>query len=106
MIIKVKAELAGRKWVLFDNVEELELDENIHTFTSESQLHYITEDNAATVNLVIPGIDLADISESNPLRVAVLSFKKQNKKYIVVLSSLVYICNDEGKTIDRIIIKS
>lgn len=102
MIIKVKD--SGNRWVMFDNAELIKYDTTPVTFVSNSELNYLVPDDGITqVTFVLPGIDRDQISDANPLKVCIMNFTKLAKPYMIVFSTLVYICNDQGKTVEKVV---
>lgn len=101
MLIKIKDE--GSKWVLFDNAEGVQYDQNCEELTAERDLaYYNAPDGSVTVSTVLPNVNWNEIDSINPLRVKVINFYRNQKKHVVVFSTLTYICNDSGKTVEKV----
>jgi hypothetical protein len=104
MIIKVKSK--GNSWVLIDNAAPIKLDTTIHSFTSSSQLDYVLPlgaEPSVEVTYVLPETSLSEASQGNPLKVCVLEYQRNGKDCAVVFNTIAYICNDHGKTVDKVL---
>lgn len=101
MLIKVK-DIDG-KWVLFDNAEEVHYDTTLEELTSKRDLGFlIGSDEQVSLKVILPNVDLDVIDDDHPLKVGIIKFVRQSKHYMVVFNTLVYICNDNGRTIERV----
>ena len=101
MLIKVKDE--GGKWVLFDNAEGVQYDQDCEELTDERDIaYYNAQDGTITVSTVLPNIDWQKVSDKTPLRVKVINFTRNQKRHVVIFSTLTYICNDQGKTVEKV----
>lgn len=101
MLIKVKGE--NSRWTMFDNVEQVEYDKSPRLFTSKHEIqnlvHDITPENAV---FILPNIDLDELDDRNPLKATIIEFVRLQKRHLIIFSTLTYICNDEGGTVERI----
>lgn len=101
MLIKVKD--SGGKWVLFDNAEGVQYDQDCEELCGERDLgHYGSSDGTVSVEAILPNVNWSKISNDYPLRVKVINFTRNAKKHVVVFSTLTYICNDSGKTVEKV----
>lgn len=101
MLIKVKDE--GGKWVLFDNAEGVHYDQDCEVLIDEKEIaFYNTPDGATSVYTVLPDIDWEKVGNHNPVRVKVITFTRNQKRHVVIFSTLTYICNDQGKTVEKV----
>ncbi len=102
----VKIQNSGGRWTLFDNAEQVNFGSNIHTINSEAEMHDLVPPDVVTQGVfILPGITLNSISPSSPIQVGVVEFVRSQKPYVVVFSSLLYICNDNGKTVEKVIVE-
>ncbi len=103
MLIKVK-DVDG-KWVLFDNAEEVHYDTTQEEFTSKRDLGFLVgPEEQVSLTIVLPNVDLDSIDDDHPLKVGIIKFIRQSKRYMVVFNTLCYICNDQGKTVEKVAI--
>ncbi len=101
MLIKVKD--SDGKWVLFDNAEEVRYDTTLDEIRHQRDLGFLVDpDEQVHLTIVLPNVDMEAISDDNPLKVGIIKFLRQSKKYMVVFNTLTYICNDHGKTVEKV----
>ena len=112
MLIKIKKDKRG-KWVLFDNVEQIDYDNDLCTFFSFDEIKALApEDSNVLGHFVLYGVDVDKISQSNPVKAAVIKFHRREldkmrredaTPCVVVFNTITYICNDTGKTVEKIV---
>lgn len=103
MLIKTKDQEG--KWILFDNAEEVRYDTTLENITNQRELGFLVDpDDQVHLTVVLPGVDMDAISDTNPLKVGIIKFVRLGKKYVVVFNTVTYICNDQGKTVEKVAI--
>lgn len=100
MLIKVKSD--GERWVLFDDAERIEFGSTLRQFSSQDEIDSLSEGDSVEVTCVLTSIDLNDINEENPLEASIINFYRSRKKHLIVFNTFAYICNDQGKTIEKV----
>lgn len=104
MLIKVK-DVDG-KWYLFDNAEEIHYDTTLDIIKNQRDLGFLVDpDEQVSLKVILPNVDMDAISEENPLKVGIIKFIRQSKHYMLVFNTLIYICNDNGKTVEKVSIE-
>lgn len=93
MIVKIKS--SGNGWVLFDAAKNIHYDtsppQNPRSLQPEydGEVHFVE----CTRN------DLKD----GRLPVCLIEFVRSGVEYAVFFSTVAYLCNDQGKTVDKVI---
>lgn len=101
MLVKIKSE--NGRWILFDNAEQVEFDTASRLITSREELTKIgPDDGGASVTFILPGLNKNEISVDCPLYVSVIWFLRNQKSHVVVFNTLAYLCNDSGKTVEKV----
>ncbi len=101
MLVKVNS--GSAKWILFDNAEQVEYLSLPFEITSSNSLEHLSQlHQASEVVHILPGIDVEAIDKSHKLRVGIITFFRNQEKYLIIFSTLAYICNDSGKTVEKV----
>lgn len=105
MLVKVFEE--DNSWVLFDNAEGVRFSTQPQRFTNQRELGFLSgHEGSISVTLVLPGVDQSEISEDNPLVAGVIRFTRAQKQHVVVFNTLAYLCNDTGKTVEKVAVNA
>ena len=100
MLVKVKD--TDSKWVLFDNVEQLELDHSPVSVASFNDLLSIDpQDGTTQFYYILSGVTEKEVDDRKGMDFISLRFMRQRIPHIVVFNRLAYICNDQGRTIEK-----
>ena len=101
MLVKIKGE--GSSWTIFDNAEQVEYNSSPERITSPQDLYRLGND-AEECTYILNGVpnDGVDFVIDSPLDVGFIRFTRQAKTYIVIFNTIGYLCNDSGKTVERI----
>lgn len=103
MLIKVKDE---NRWVLFDNAEQVDYSNDYHQFTSQRDIGFLQgSDGGTSLTIICPNVEFSKISKDNPLKVGIIKFQRLQKAHVIVFNTLAYICNDQGKTVEKVDLK-
>ncbi len=103
MLIKTKDQEG--KWILFDNAEEVRYDTTLESIKHQRELGFLVDpDDQVHLTVVLPDVDMEAISDTNPLKVGIIKFVRLGKRYVVVFNTVTYICNDQGKTVEKVAI--
>lgn len=100
MLIKIKDE--GEKWFLIDNAENVQVDHTTHEFSGEDEVYQLARPGSGVHVYHIIGRGAAKNGADGPLRAAVIRFERAGKQYLVALATFAYICNDGGRTVERV----
>ena len=104
MIIKVQGETG--KWILFDNAEKVEFNTTPRKFHSIEEIDAVgVEEEASQVYYILTEPSHEEMNFTNPVEAAIISFVQNHKKHVILFNTVAYLCNDQGKTIERVIIK-
>jgi len=104
MIVKVQGETG--KWILFDNAEKVEFNTTPRKFRSIEEIDAVgVEEDASDVFYILTEPSHEEMNFTNPVEAAIISFVKNHRKYVILFNTVAYLCNDQGKTIERVIIK-
>ena len=98
MLVKVRAE--NNKWRLFDNAKDVEYDENPRTFSSQEELEKFP--NNGFPGHIISIVPNRDKQRTYPLKASVIQFIREGEPYIIVFSTICYLCSDTGKTVEKV----
>lgn len=95
MLVKIRTTKGG--WALFDNAEHVEHQNNYEI------------NNSAHLTSIAGNVDnffkfLKDIEETfdEPIQVSYITFTSTSEQYAVVFNTVGYVCNDQGKTFDKV----
>lgn len=98
MLLKV---CDGNKgWVLFDNVDNVHLTSQNHEVSQATELAVIGGPDAT---ILVPKDCFAN---GNQISVGVIEFTKNALTRKVLFTSVVYVCDDRGNTVDSISVKN
>lgn len=102
MLIKIKG--TGGKWVLFDDVSTIEYGASPVKIENQQQLRNLhgTVDTDVEIIHIFPGFDFSKESDDLNLRVNTISFTKDGVRNLIVFSSVCYVCNNQGRTIEKV----
>ena len=104
MIVKVQGETGN--WILFDNAEKVEFNTTPRKFYSIEEIDAVSiEEEASQVYFVLTKPHHEAMDFENPVEAAIISFTQNHKKSVIIFNTVAYLCNDQGKTIERVIIK-
>ena len=101
MLVKIKGE--GSNWTIFDNAEQVEYNSSPERISSPQDL-YLLGNSAEECTYILPTIvnDGIDFQIDKPTDVGFIKFTRQQKTYIVIFNTIAYLCNDSGKTVEKI----
>ncbi len=104
MIVKVQGETGN--WILFDNAEKVEFSTTPRKFHSIEEIDAVgVDEEASHVHYILTEPCHEGMDFENPVEAAIISFTQNHKKHIIIFNTVAYLCNDQGKTIERVIIK-
>jgi len=98
VIVKIKQ--SGGRWILFDNAESVELDTTKYTVNSTEEVQGLggPDDYTGCIQIT-PG---ADLSNGGRTTVGRLSYMSKGFTHTIVFNTIAYICNDSGKTVEKL----
>lgn len=101
MLVKIKG--IGNKWLLFDDVSSIEYGSVPIKLKTDQQLRELSglEQDVEVIH-VFPGISEGSINGKD-ITVNTISFEKESQRYYIVFSSVCYVCNNAGKTIEKVV---
>ena len=101
MIVKVKGE--NQDWVLFDNALQVRYNTTALKITSEAQLSVFEKPvESHELVTIFKDTDITTVSTNSPLIVGKLTFTANNRDYTVLFNTVAYLCNDSGKTVEKV----
>jgi hypothetical protein len=112
MLIKVRKEDEG--WLLFDNAEQVAYHEthNVSASTAIDKIILADPEVADIFDsfLILKTTHRTKISDAYPVKVSSIHFSRLDhdktvKRYAVVFDTIGYICNDTGKTFEKVLAK-
>lgn len=97
MILKIKRHESNQDWWMLDNIRKISVSE---TFLSEiSEYNKISETS-----------DILIMDHTNEVNNDHISYKnmiikdKDDREYDIMFDTVAYLCNDDGKTIEKIVV--
>lgn len=99
MLIKIIDEVG--QWTMFDNAERIKFKHEPERIESREDLAYMGNEPNVEVTFILPNSEQS-ISSSQPLSVGVINFSRLKNAQRVIFRGLAYICNDQGKTVERL----
>jgi hypothetical protein len=95
MLLKVSDGLSG--WILLDQIEQVHLLAERKRVRSREELRSL-EQGTDTLNLI--SVDC--FKGGAPIEVGMIEFTRQGSTRIALFTSVAFICNDGGDTIERV----
>lgn len=97
MLVKVKAD--DSKWLVYDNVETLSYSSE---FINGSDFVEQWKKNNGGMKTDSKELVLANRASENDDRFKFLSFNKGDKEYYILFNTVLYLCGDTGKTMEKV----
>lgn len=98
MILKVKVNYEDRDWWILDDIRRVVVSKQIFSHLSKEE----------HIKSVSKDIDICLLSNSNDkkgVKYIRLSCRKTNgEEFLVIFDTVAYLCNDEGKTVEKIVV--
>jgi len=107
MILKIQRKALNREWLIIDNIWRISI------YSREEMTRVKLEEklkdhnyNFMCMDEMVVSTNEVPYSNTDILCLKVISFKlvndKEDNEYFVAFDTVAYLCNDEGKTIDKI----
>ena len=97
MIVKIKSNSPGTGWVMFDEAKNIRYDT-----ASADPRHRSLYDDVFDGEVHFVGLSASEFSE-HTTGVSVIEFIREGIEYCVFFNTVAYLCNDQGRTVDKVI---
>src|SRR5436190_24065704 len=96
MLIKISDGRGG--WVLLDNADQVHFTAERLTVTDRDQLNATIPKGDSVINLV----PAETLREGRQVNIAAIEFYRWGQKMTALFTSVAFICNDKGDTLERV----
>lgn len=93
MLVKIQSSDGG--WKLIDNAQEIDYANQAIVVNKESEINSLSDRSEADEYVFA-------LHDKLPIKIRTLSFKRENQKYFVAFSTVVFICDDTGRTLEAL----
>jgi hypothetical protein len=93
MLVKIQSVDGG--WKLIDNAQEID-------YASNTRIIHRDEEKDELINFADCEENVLVLEGTFPLKIRTLKFKRHQQTYFVIFSTVVFICDDTGKTLEAL----
>ena len=106
MILKVKRQTLNREWWILDNIKILSIfdTEKMTRVALDEKLDEVRPDKIMMDILWNSEANGKTCSDTDLFSMKLLDVTTDTMQFTIAFDTFAYLCNDEGKTIDRIIV--